>query len=129
MMHKILAIAALVLAAPLQGQGVAIASNVFVEHSDGDGLRVEPAQSFVRGDRVVTVMTWQAREGERFTVVSPVPSRLKVESVSRAGLEVSTDHGRSWRTLVDARDLPSGVTHLRWRTGGEGSLTYRAVVR
>lgn len=128
-MHRTVAIAALAAATPLQAQGVAIESTVFVEHSDAQGLRVEPAQRFVHGDRVVTVMTWQAREGERFTVISPVPAGLKVESVSRAGLEVSTDRGRSWRTLADARDLPVGVTHLRWRVGGDGRLTYRAVVR
>ena len=128
-MHRTLAMAALSVAAPLQAQGVAIESSVFVEHSDAKGLRVEPAEHFTHGDRVVTVMSWQAPEGGRFTVVSPVPAGLQVESVSRTGLEVSTDHGHSWRTLADARDLPAGVTHLRWHAAGDGRLTYRALVR
>jgi len=128
-MFKRLALAALVAAAPLHAQGVAIESAVFVEHSDAQGWRIEPAQRFARGDRIVTVMTWQAPEAGRYTVVSPVPAGLSVESVSRAGLEVSTDRGRSWRVIADGRELPAGVTHLRWRTGGAGSLTYRALVR
>ena len=130
MVHKTLAMALLAAAtAPVYAQGVAIESAVFLEHSDGHGMRVEPAERFVSGDRVVTVLRWQAPGQRRFTVVSPVPTGLRVESVSRAGLEVSTDRGRSWQVLSDARELPRGVTHLRWRAGGDGQLTYRAVVR
>ncbi len=128
-MHKTLALLGLMAAAPLQAQGAAVESAVFVEHSDAHGQRVEPAQRFMRGDRVITVMTWQVPEQRRYTVVSPVPAGLRLESVSRAGLEVSTDRGHSWRVMADARDLPAGVTHLRWHAGGDGRLTYRAVVR
>jgi hypothetical protein len=79
---------------------------------------------------VVTILRWDAPRGARYTAVSPVPAGLTIESASRTGLEVSTDGGRSWRPLADPDAVPPGTTHLRWRiAGGEGRLSYRAVVR
>ena len=116
-------------AAPLQAQTapVAIDSAVFVERSDGAARTVEEAQLFRKGERVVTVLRWQA-SGGRYTVTSPVPPRLQFEGASAEDVEVSTDGGRSWRSLALAR--PEAVTHLRWRVGkGAGRLTYSAIVR
>ena len=122
-------VALLLFAAPLQAQTapVAIDSAVFVERNDGAARTVEEARSFRRGERVVTVLRWQAPRGS-YTVTSPVPARLQFEGASAEDVEVSTDGGRSWRSLVLAQ--PEAVTHLRWRVGnGAGRLTYSAIVR
>jgi len=122
-------VALLLIAAPLQAQTapVAIDSTVFVERSDGAARTVEEARSFRKGERVVTVLRWEAPRGS-YTVTSPVPSRLQFEGASAEAVEVSTDGGRSWRTLAGSR--PEAVTHLRWRVGnGAGRLTYSAIVR
>jgi hypothetical protein len=122
-------VALLLIAAPLQAHSgpVDIESAVFVERSDGGGRMVEEARSFRRGERVVTVLRWEAPRGS-YTVTSPVPERLQFEGASAEDVEVSADGGRSWRTL--AGTPPQTVTHLRWRVGnGPGRLTYRAIVR
>lgn len=119
----------LFLAAPLQAQTapVAIESAVFVERSEGAVRTVEEAESFRKGERVITVLRWQAPRGS-YTATSPVPPRLQFEDTSVEDVEVSTDGGRSWRALDGAR--PEAVTHLRWRVGsGAGRLTYSAIVR
>lgn len=128
-MRWIIALASLLAAVPLHAQDLAVESAVFVERAGKAGLRVEPAATFARGDTVVTVMTWQAPGHDSHTIVSAVPAGLELESISRGNLEYSRDNGRKWIALADARDLPRGVTHLRWRTGGDGRLSYRAVVR
>jgi hypothetical protein len=122
-------VALLLIAAPLQAQSgpVDIESAVFVERSDGGGRMVEEARSFRRGERVVTVLRWEAPRGS-YTVTSPVPERLQFEGASAEDVEVSADGGRSWRTLAGTPHQT--VTHLRWRVGnGPGRLTYRAIVR
>lgn len=128
-MRKLAPVALLLFAAPLQAQTapVAIESAVFVERSDGASRMVEAASSLRRGERVVTVLRWQAPRG-RYTVTSPVPAPLQFESASADAMEVSTDGGRTWRSLGGAQ--PEAVTHLRWRVGsGAGRLTYSAIVR
>jgi hypothetical protein len=83
-----------------------------------------------RGDRVVTILRWDAPDGASLTAVSRVPAGLTIESTSRPGLEASVDGGRSWRRIDNPEAIPAGTTHLRWRIdGGEGRLSYRAVVR
>lgn len=122
-------IALLLIAAPLQAQTgpVAIDSAVFVERGEGAARTAREAQSFRRGERVVTVLRWQASRGS-YTVTSPVPPQLQFEDASAEDIDVSTDGGRSWRPLASAR--PEAVTHLRWRVvSGTGRLTYSAVVR
>jgi hypothetical protein len=119
----------LFLAAPLQAQTapVAIDSAVFVERSEGTVRTIEEVGSFRKGERVVTVLRWQAPRGS-YTVTSPVPPRLQFEGASAEDVEVSTDGGRTWRRAALAR--PEMVTHLRWRVGsGPGRLTYSAIVR
>ena len=130
-MRWTIAVAALLASSPLAAEGVAIDSAVYRESAGADGARqVAPASRLLRGDRVVTILRWDAPRGARYTAVSPVPAGLTIESASQAGLEISIDGGRSWRPLDDPDAVPPGTTHLRWRIdGGEGRLSYRAVVR
>ena len=129
-MRWIIAAAAMLAATPLAAEQVAIDSAVYRETGAGDARRIVPAGRLLRGDRVVAVLSWDAPRGGSYTAVSPVPAGLAIESASRAGLEVSTDGGRSWRRLADPDAVPPRTTHLRWTiTGGEGRLSYRAVVR
>ena len=119
----------LLVATQLQAQSapVAIESAVFVERSDGASRVVEGTGQFRKGERVVTVLRWQAPRGS-YTVTSPVPARLQFENSSAETIEVSTDGGRNWRAIGLAQ--PEAVTHLRWRVGnGAGRLTYSAIVR
>lgn len=127
-----LVLALAVMPAVLHAQaGVEIDSAVFVERTRTapGGLRriVQPADLLHKGDRVVTVLRWDAPRGS-FTVTSPVPRTLSFEGSSAESVEVSTDGGRTWRALEGT--VPQSVTHLRWRVGsGSGRLTYSAIVR
>lgn len=116
---------------PAAAQGVAVESAVYLETAHADGAReVVPATRLQRGDRVVTILRWEAPRGGSYTAVSRVPTGLAIESTSRQGLEASVDGGRSWRRIADPDAIPEGTTHLRWRIdSGEGQLSYRAVVR
>jgi hypothetical protein len=120
---------ALQVAAPLAAQGIKIDSAVYRETDETGAMQVEPVTRLARGDRVVAILRWDAPQRGTYTVVSPVPANLAVQSTSYPGLEVSTDGGRTWRRLADPEAIPRGTTHLRWQVGGEGRLSYRAVVR
>jgi hypothetical protein len=130
-MRSIIATAALVSATGVPAQSPAdVAAAVFVERSGEHGLRLEPAERLLRGDRVVTVLSWRGPQRAGYTITSAVPARLSLESTSRADVEISTDGGRRWSVLGDTDRLPRGITHLRWQAAlGEGKLSYRAVVR
>ena len=128
-MRSTLALAALAAALPAHAQDVAIDSAVYVERESDGQTQIVPATRLTRGDRVVTILTWDAPRGGSYTVVSPVPASLALQSASQPGLEVSTDGGRTWRKLADPDIVPHGTTHLRWRVGGDGRMSYRAVVR
>ena len=128
-MRWTIAWAGLLAAIPANAQDVAIASAVYLERVGDGETRVEPATRLVRGDRVVAILRWNAPREGTYTVVSPVPPYLAVQSASYPGLEISTDGGRTWRRLADPDTVPSGTTHLRWRVGGDGRLSYRAIVR
>ena len=128
-MRWIIVAAALGAAIPAGAQPVAIDSAVYLERGGDGASTIEPVTRLVRGDRVVTIMRWDAPRSGSYTVTSPIPATLALESASHPGLEVSTDGGRSWRRLTDPDSVPHGATHLRWRVGGEGRLSYRAVVR
>ncbi|OYW44584.1 MAG: hypothetical protein B7Z08_06415 [Sphingomonadales bacterium 32-68-7] len=132
-MRSTIALIALLLnAAPLAAgsEALDVRSAVFIERSDAQGRRIEPADRLLRGDTIVTVLTWHAPDRAGYTIVSAVPPALALESASHDAMEVSTDGGRTWRALADARDLPSGITHLRWQAqAGDGRLSYRARVR
>ena len=128
-MRWTIALAALLAAIPASAQHVAIDSAVYRERVDNGETRIEPATRLIRGDRIITILTWDAPQGGSYTVVSPVPAGLVLQSASYSSLEVSTDGGRTWRRLADPDVIPRGTTHLRWRIGGGGRLSYRAVVR
>ena len=128
-MRWTVALAALLAANPAHAQGVAVDSAVYRETGGDGAMQVEPATRLARGDRVVAVLRWDAPREGTYTVVSAVPAHLALESASYPGLEVSTDGGRNWRRLADPDVIQAGTTHLRWRVGGEGRLSYRAVVR
>ncbi len=128
-MRWTIALTALLAAVPANAQDVVVDSAVYRELvSDGE-THIEPATRLTRGDRVVTILTWDAPRGASYTVTSAVPAGLVLQSASRPGLEVSTDGGRSWQRLADPDSVPRGTTHLRWQVGGDGRLSYRAVVR
>src|SRR6187399_420591 len=111
-----IATTALLAGAPLGAEDVAIDSAVYRETAGVNGARyVAPADRLLRGDRVVTVLRWDAPRGTSHTAVSPVPAGLAIESASHPGLEISTDGGRTWRRLDDPDNVPHDTTHLRWR--------------
>ena len=128
-MRWTVALAALLAAVPASAQDVAIDSAVYRERVADGEARIEPATHLSSGDRVVTILTWDAPGAGNYTVTSPVPAGLALQSASHPGLEVSTDGGRTWQRLADPDRIPRGATHLRWRVGGDGRLSYRAVVR
>ena len=129
-MRRTIALVALHAASAAGAQSVAVESAVYTETDGRSGARViEPTVRLVRGDRVVTILRWDAPGGASFMAVSRIPPALALESASEPNLEISTDDGRSWRRLGDPDRIPRGATHLRWRIGGAGQLSYRAVVR
>jgi hypothetical protein len=114
---------------PANAQSVAIDSAIYRERALDGGVKIELATHLSRGDRVITILRWDAPEAGRYTVTSAVPASLAIESASYPGLEVSLDGGRNWRRLTDPRSVPRGTTHLRWQMRGEGRLSYRAIVQ
>jgi hypothetical protein len=129
-MHRIIFLVGMAMATPAHAESVAVESAVYSERHENGAMRVAPAVRLSSGDRVVTILTWKAPSTGRYTAVSAVPPRLAIQSTSREGVEISTDGGRSWQALTDTDFVPSGITHLRWPIdGGDGRLSYRAVVR
>jgi hypothetical protein len=128
-MRWTIAMGALLAAFPASAQHVAVDSAVYRERVDNGERRIEPVTRLIRGDRVVAILTWDAPRGGSYTVVSPVPAGLVLQSASNSALEVSTDGGRTWRRLANPDTVPRDTTHLRWRVGADGRLSYRAVVR
>ena len=131
--------AAMLCASGLAAQPLQVTRGVFIEKLAADGTRaIEPARALSRGDRVVLVVEWRAEQATRgHTLTSAVPSRLTFQRTSADGIEVSTDGGRRWSSLGDARSgieyaSPEDVTHLRWRVPAgrsSGRVTYSAIVR
>jgi hypothetical protein len=121
--------AASLLALPAHAQGISIDSAVYHERLEGAARTIRPATRLLRGDRVITILRWDAPAQGRYTATSPVPESLEIESTSFRDLEVSADGGRSWKRLDDPRRMPRGTTHFRWPVRGGGQLSYRAVVR
>ncbi len=126
-------------AAPL----VSLDTAVFVEHQEsGDVRRLEPAQSFKRGDRVVTIVRWRRLGGSNggFTLVNPLPHAIAYQASASDSEEVSTDGGRNWGQIGTLRfgnrlATPEDVTHVRWRVpatsaaAGRGQIAYSGIVR
>ena len=120
---------------------VALDSAVYVERLDRGVRSLEPATRLSRGDRVVTVVSWQrlgsnAGSGQ-FTLVNPLPRAIAYQASARDSEEVSVDGGRSWGRIGglrigDRMATPEDVTHVRWRlpiTEGSGRIAYSGIVR
>jgi hypothetical protein len=121
---------------------VALDSAVFVERAGSGNVRsLEPAGQLSRGDRVVTIVTWQRLDGEgSFTVTNPLPRSVYFQRSANADEEVSVDGGRSWGRIGMLRygarlATPEDVTHVRWRVpahqtaAGRGQIAYSGIVR
>ena len=80
-------------------------SSVFVERRDDNATRrLEMADSFGKGDRVVTVLRWQtAKRASSFTITNPLPRAISYQASSHADELVSVDGGRSWRRLGELK--------------------------
>ena len=117
-------------------------SAVFVERKGGDSDRqLEPADRFVRGDRVITILRWHRLGGDGgFTITNPLPRTIAFQKSSRADEQVSVDGGKTWGRLGDLTvgsrlASPEDVTHVRWKISpqraleGSGQIAYAAIVR
>lgn len=128
-MRRILCTVALaaIASTPLAAQERAVETHIYLERQDGPARTVSEAGALRRGDRVVTVLDWNARQ-RGATMTSAVPAHLNFLDSSDDTLEISTDGGRNWQRLAD--NSGGTVTHLRWRAGvGRGRLAYSAIVR
>jgi hypothetical protein len=117
---------------------VSLDSEVFVERTRGLTRSLAPADRLSRGDRVVTILSWQKQGLGGFTVVNPVPRKIAYQDSARDDQEVSVDGGRTWGRLGDlsygARlATAEDVTHVRWHVpetrGTAGRIVYSAIVR
>ncbi len=117
---------------------VTLGSAVFVERTAERARVLEPASRLTRGDRVVTVLTWQrSAPGGQFTLTNPLPRSVYYQGSANDDEEVSVDGGRSWGKLGALKAegrlaTPEDVTHLRWRISSPsnaGRIAYSAVVR
>lgn len=137
-------VAAALVAQPINAADkVEISRGIYVEDLAADGtLALEPASMLRKGDSVVLVISWRARNAAKgFTLASAIPGALSFQKSSTEATEISTDGGRSWRRLDHgarrAREgynapSPDAITHLRWRVAPDkerGQVTYRAIVR
>lgn len=137
---------AMTAAAPAFAGGiVALDSAIYVERSNGLTRSLSQADRLSRGDRVVTILTWQKQGGARndnsgFTVVNPLPRQIAYQGSARDDEEVSVDGGHTWGRLgeltVGARlATAEDVTHVRWHVAakqaaqGQGRIAYSAIVR
>lgn len=124
---------------------IATESAVFVERvASGNVRHLEPAERMIRGDRVVTIVSWyRLSEGGAdgsFVITNPMPRAIAFQDTAREDGEVSVDGGRTWGRLGTLRvgqrlASPEDVTHLRWRIApghaarGSGHIAYSGIVR
>jgi hypothetical protein len=138
--RAVLSIGALLAVPASAGPVVTTQSDVFRESTLPGQRRLEPAQSFTRGDRVVTIVRWYRLGGDGgFTIVNPLPQGTSYQESARNGQEVSVDGGRTWGRIgalrIGGREAtPEDVTHVRWRISAEiarrgaGQIAYSAIV-
>jgi hypothetical protein len=131
--------------APAWAGSVALDSAVYVERSNGLTRSLRQVDRLSRGDRVVTILTWQRQGGPKndnagFTVVNPLPRQVSYQGSAREDEEVSVDGGRSWGRLGELTigtrlATAEDVTHVRWHVAarqaaqGQGRIAYSAIVR
>ena len=117
-------------------------STVFVERRETDaGRRLEMTDTFDKGDRVVTVLRWQRRQGTGgFTITNPMPRAIAYQDSSLDDEDVSIDGGKTWGRLGQLKignrlASPEDVTHVRGRISpkvealGRGQIAYSGIVR
>lgn len=125
--------------------GVALDSATYVERTNGLARSLRQADRLSRGDRIVTILTWQKQGGPRndkagFTVVNPLPRTVAYQGSARGDEQVSVDGGKTWGQLgeltVGARlATAEDVTHVRWHVAprqaaiGQGRIAYSGIVR
>lgn len=141
---SLLAITALAAVPAAAKPTVSLDSAVFVERQQaGNSRSLEPALRLSRGDRVVTVVTWQRLRpsaNPSFTVTNALPRDIAYQDSARENEDVSVDGGRNWGKLgmlhVGSRmATPEDVTHVRWRVGAShavksrGQIAYSGIVR
>ncbi len=117
---------------------VRLDSAVYVERSRGPVRSLERADRLTRGDRVVTILSWQQGRREGFTLVNPVPRQIAYQGSAFDNEQVSVDGGRTWGRLGELttgsrQATAEDVTHVRWRVpptrAAEGRIAYSAIVR
>ncbi|MEO5587576.1 MAG: hypothetical protein ABIQ81_07775 [Novosphingobium sp.] len=125
--------------------GVALDSAIYVERMNGLTRSLRQADRLSRGDRIVTILTWQKQGGLKndnagFTVVNPLPRTVAYQGSARDDEQVSVDGGKTWGRLGE---LTAGsrlataedVTHVRWHVDprqaaiGQGRIAYSGIVR
>ncbi len=122
-----------------------LASEIYVERISAGGATRElvPAAALSRGDRVVTLLRWQAPPSLRatgFTLTNALPAHLAWQDSANRDVEVSVDGGRTWGHLgalgIEGRlAVPEDVTHVRWHVSpqaakqGAGRIAYSGLVR
>lgn len=127
------------------GSGVALNSAVYVERSSGLARSLRQADRLSRGDRIVTILSWQKQSGPKndnigFTVVNPLPRQVAYQGSTREDEEVSVDGGRSWGrlgelTIGSRQATAEDITHVRWHVApnqaaqGQGRIAYSGIVR
>ena len=113
-------------------------SAVYVERSRGQVRSLVPADKLSRGDRVVTILSWQQGRREGFTLVNPVPRPIAYQGSAHDDEQVSVDGGRTWGrlgelTIGSRLATTEDVTHVRWRVSparaAEGRIAYSGIVR
>ncbi len=117
---------------------VQIGSSVFVERATAESRMLEPVSQLMRGDRVVTVLTWKRQSfGGQFTLANALPRSLYYQGSANDSEEVSIDGGRTWGRLGSLQignrfATAEDVTHVRWRVqsnSASGRIAYSAIVR
>ncbi|MFM5908129.1 MAG: hypothetical protein ACKOPO_11190 [Novosphingobium sp.] len=125
-------------AANVGANQIELGSSVFVERTNAKSRVLEPARELVRGDRIVTVLTWKrSNPGGQFTVANALPRGLYYQGSASEAEEVSIDGGRTWGKLGLMRTgsrfaTAEDVTHVRWRVQSQsatGRIAYSAIVR
>lgn len=117
---------------------VRLDSSVYVERNRGPVRSLVPADKLSRGDRVVTILSWQQARREGFTLVNPMPRQVAYQGSAFDSEQVSVDGGRTWGRLGDLMlgsrlATAEDVSHVRWRVpaarAAEGRIAYSGIVR
>jgi uncharacterized repeat protein (TIGR01451 family) len=153
MKYLISLLALLAPAAAMAGNGVTLASNVFVERVKQDPTGkpktvLEPPAVVTPGDKLLFELSYKngsAEPAADFVVTNPIPEAVSYAGGEGDGAVVSVDGGKSWGKLAALTiKLPDGttrpaqhgdVTHVRWTftraiaAGEGGKLSFRGIVK